>query len=154
MMDVALTLMSSTVVDHALTGNAPRPRGNAANSRSPSAGTFPTADGLLSLGVNEPAQFARLARALDRNEWLDDPRFATPAARDAHRGALVAAIERALAARTAAQWEANLLANGVPVARVATLPEALSASARGGRPHPLTADGHPSAGRPFRIHPD
>ncbi|MGR3539815.1 MAG: CaiB/BaiF CoA transferase family protein [Hasllibacter sp.] len=151
MMDVALTLMSSMVVDYALTGHAPRPRGNAANSRSPSAGTFPTADGLLSLGVNEAAQFERLAVALDRARWLDDPRFADAAAREAHRAALSEEIAAALAGRSAAAWEDHLLAAAVPAARVATLPEALEGRTTGGRPHPIERGSEPSAGRPFIV---
>ena len=151
MMDVALTLMSSTVVDYALTSNAPRPRGNEANSRSPSSGTFPTADGLLSLGVNEEAQFGRLAHALDRSAWLDDPRFATAPARDANRAALGSAIEAALAPRTAAEWEAHLLAAGVPAARVSTLPEALAACEANGRAYPVDSSGTPSGGRAFTV---
>lgn len=154
MMDVALTLMSSTVVDHLMTGHVPRPRGNAANSRSPSAGSFPTADGMLSLGVNEAAQFARLAVALDRQAWLADPRFATPDARDMHREALGAAITEALARRGAADWERRLLARGVPCARVASLPEALEAAESRGRPYPRTIDGHPSAGLVVRFGPN
>ena len=152
MMDVALTLMSSTVVDYTLTGNAPRPRGNEANSRSPSAGTFPTADGLLSLGVNEEAQFERLAHALDRQDWLSDGRFAVPTARDANRAALSQAIEAALAERSAEEWEAHLLASGVPSARVATLPEALAKCEVGGRPHPNEGDGLATGGSGFIIH--
>ena len=153
MMDVALTLMSSTVVDHLLTGHVPRPRGNAANSRSPSAGTFPTAEGLLSLGVNEEAQFVRLAGALGRDAWLTDPRFANGGARDANRDALSEALTEALAARTASEWEARLLERGVPCARVATLPEALAAAAERGRAHPEIVEGHPSAGSAVRIGP-
>ncbi len=151
MMDVALSLMSSTVVDYALTGTAPRPRGNAANSRSPSAGTFPTADGLISLGVNEEAQFVRLARALGREGWLADGRFATPADRTANRNLLGSEIESVLAERTAAHWEAHLLAHGVPAARVATLPEALDAVAAAGRAYPVAVGKRASAGRAFRI---
>ena len=152
MMDVALTLISSTVVDYALTGNAPRPRGNEANSRSPSSGTFPTADGLLSLGVNEAAQFERLACALDRRTWLTDPRFAGPSARDANRAALGQAIAAALAERSAAEWEDHLLANGVPSARVATLPEALARCEGRGRPFTSDVDGLPTGGSGFTIH--
>ena len=151
MMDVALTLMSSTAVDYALTGNVPFPRGNAANSRSPSAGTFQTADGMLSLGVNEEAQFRRLAQALDHPEWLGDPAFATAAARDRNRAALGDAIEAALRSRSAAEWEGHLVSNGVPAARVATLPEALAASEAFKRPHTVDVGGRPSAGRPFLI---
>ena len=151
MMDVALTLMSSTVVDYALTGNEPRARGNAANSRSPSAGTFPTADGLLSLGVNEEAQFERLAHALGRKDWLSDVRFADRVARDANRTALGEAIEMALAERSAEGWEVHLLASGVPSARVATLPEALARCRAGGRPHTKEEDGLPRGGSGFTI---
>lgn len=152
MMDVALTLASSTAVDYALTGNTPKRRGNGANSRSPSAGTFETADGLLSLGVNEEAQFARLARTLDRDEWLADPHYTTARARDRHRAELGEAIAEALRVRSAAEWEAILLNNGVPAACVRTLPEALDAAEAGGRPHLIPhASGHPGAGMPFRI---
>ena len=152
MMDVALVLMSSTVVDHALTGHVPTPRGNAANSRSPSAGTFPTAGGLLSLGVNEEAQFERLARALGCEDWLSDPRFRDGPARDAHRTELSAAIEAALAGRSAAEWEELLLGAGVPAARVATMPEALATCRAAGRPHGVSVDGRPGAGRAFLVH--
>lgn len=151
MMDVALTLMSSTAVDYALTGNAPRPRGNAANSRSPSAGTFPCREGLLSLGVNEEAQFTHLAHTLDRTDWLADERFATAAARDEHRGALCEAITDALTTRTASDWETRLLKAGVPAARIKTLPEALEDQANGGRSHLLKEDGRASAGRAFGV---
>ena len=153
MMDVALSLMSSTVVDHLLTGHVPRPRGNAANSRAPAAGSFPTAEGLLSLGVNEAAQFDRLATALGRDGWRADPRFATAEARDRNRDALSAAIADALAVRPASEWEPHLLAHGVPCARVATLPEALRAAEARGRPHPETVDGRPSAGAAVRVDP-
>lgn len=149
MMDTALTLMSSTAVDYALTGNVPKARGNQANSRSPSAGTFACREGLLSLGASEEAQFARLAEALDRAGWLTDPRFATPAARNRNREALSRDIEEALAWDTAAAWEAHLLSRGVPAARVATLPEALEACERHGRPHLAGTHATVRGGRPF-----
>ena len=151
MMDTALTLMSSTAVDYALTGHEPRRRGNGANSRSPSAGTFPCASGQISLGVNETAQFDRLAHALGRPDWLEDARFATPAARDANRDALGAAIEAALGARDAANWERRLHAAGVPAAMLRTLPEALAAGVAGGRPFLMDAGGVPAPRPPVGI---
>jgi len=113
------------VADYRLAGNPPRARGNAANSRGPAAGSFATAEGTLSLGVNEPSQFDALARACGRPDWLQDARFATPDARRDHGQALVAELEAVLLERTAAQWERTLATAGVPVAIVATLPEAL-----------------------------
>ncbi len=128
MLETALTLMSSVVTDHLLTGNEPMPRGNGANSRSPSAGTFPCREGLISLGVNEEAQFRALAGALGRDAWLTDPRFRSQDARDRNADHLAREISDALAAASAAEWEPRLLAAGVPAARVRTLPEALRSS--------------------------
>lgn len=125
MLETAFTLMSSTVTDYLLTGNAPQPRGNAANSRSPSAGTFPCKTGLLSLGVNEQAQFVALAHVLQRPEWLTDQRFADRSARDKHGDELATELSDCLMLRDADDWETAMLAAGVPAARVRTLPEAL-----------------------------
>ena len=153
MLETAFTLMSSTITDHLLTGHDPQPRGNAANSRSPSSGTFPCKEGLLSLGVNEEAQFAALARGLNRPNWLKDPRFASRDARDANARAMSYEIEAALETSTAAEWEARLLAASVPAARVRTLPEALvlpDVASRGFLRDPGT--GTPAVpGLPFRL---
>ena len=151
MLDTAFALVASTAVDHALTGNVPAPRGNAANSRSPSSGTFACREGLLSLGVNEEAQFRALARALDRERWLHDGRFAEADARDRHKAALADELAGALAAATAAEWEERLLAAGVPAARVRTLPEALDRAATDGRPFLDAGSGTPSPHLPLRM---
>ena len=154
MMDVAFTLMSSTIVDHALTGNAPTRRGNAANSRSPSSGVFPCKTGHLSLGVNEAAQFARLARALGKPQWLDDPRFATPDARHDNGPALGDAIASVLMTRDAEAWERLLLKAGVPAAQLREVPDAVAAAQAAGRGFLLDADGTPVPAAPVRFGAD
>ena len=151
MLDTAFTLMSSTIVDHALTGHEPRRRGNDANSRSPSAGTFDCFEGQLSLGVNEEAQFARLADALDRTWWLADARFAKSRERERHREVLGEEIERALHSRTADEWERHLLAAGVPAATVRSLPDAVAASSKSGRPFLFSTEGGVSPTPPARL---
>lgn len=125
MLETGLSLMSSTVTDYLKTGNAPQRRGNLANSRSPGAGSFPCAEGILSLGVNEESHFVRLAGAVGRDDWLTDPRFAERTDRKANAAALVEEIEAALATRSATDWEAILQDAGVPCARLRSLPEAL-----------------------------
>ncbi|WP_299401944.1 CaiB/BaiF CoA-transferase family protein [uncultured Roseobacter sp.] len=125
MLETAFSLMSSTITDYHLTGNAPGPRGNAANSRSPSSGVFACAEGKISLGVNEEAQFRALASALNRPNWLTDPRFADPVTRDVHKADLGKAISDILCTRSAHEWERILMAAGVPCARLRSLPEAL-----------------------------
>ncbi len=125
MLETAMTLMSSAVTDYLATGNAPKQRGNAANSRSPAAGSFPTKDGLISLGINEEHQFKALADVLGKPQWKDDTRYVNRAARMENADALEAELLAALGERTAVEWETAMLAGGVPAARVRTLPEAL-----------------------------
>ncbi|MEM8803987.1 MAG: CoA transferase [Pseudomonadota bacterium] len=126
MLETGLSLMSSTVTDYLRTGNAPQRRGNLANSRSPGAGTFPCKTGMMSLGVNEEAHFRNLASAMDRTDWLDDPRFETRASRQVHAEILVGEIEGELLKDTAENWEPILQNAGVPCARLRSLPEALT----------------------------
>lgn len=126
MLETGLSLMSSSVTDYLKTGNPPKRRGNLANSRSPGAGSFPCAEGVISLGVNEESHFLSLARALGREDWLSDPRFAQSAARKANAAEFAAQIETELAQKTAQDWELILQSAGVPAARLRSLPEALA----------------------------
>lgn len=126
MLETGLSLMSSTVTDFLKTGNAPQRRGNLANSRSPGAGSFPCAEGVISLGVNEESHFVSLAKALGREDWLSDDRFVARDARKANADQLAAGIEVELAKKSAHDWEEILQSGGVPAARLRSMPEALA----------------------------
>lgn len=153
MLETAYTLMSSTITDFMATGHAPKPRGNAANSRSPGAGSFPCKEGVLSLGVNEESQFRALAKGLGRDTWLTDSRFAERPVRARNSALLEAEIQDALLAKTADAWERHLTQMGIPVAKIRTLPESLE------QPHTVAraylhvddASGITVPGLPFRI---
>ncbi|MEO0944204.1 MAG: CoA transferase [Pseudomonadota bacterium] len=152
MLETGLSLMSSTVTDYLRTGNAPQRRGNLANSRSPGAGTFPCKSGMMSLGVNEEAHFRNLASAMDRTDWLDDPRFETRAARQVHSEVLVGEIEQELLKDTAENWEPILQSAGVPCARLRSLPEALASEQVQSRAFVhMLEDGTAVPTLPFRI---
>lgn len=118
MLETAYTLMSSTITDFKATCHEPAPRGNAANSRSPGAGSFPCKEGVLSLGVNEESQFRALAKGLDRVDWLTDKRFADRDARARNSAKLEDGIVDALSRKTADEWETHLIGFGVPVAKI------------------------------------
>lgn len=126
MLETGLSLMSSSVTDYLKTGNAPKRRGNLANSRSPGAGSFPCKEGVMSLGVNEESHFVSLAGALGREDWLTDSRYSQRDARKKYASELALEIEAELAAKTAPEWEPILQSAGVPSARLRGLPEALS----------------------------
>ena len=152
MLETGLTLMSSSVTDYLRTGNAPKRRGNLANSRSPGAGSFPCKEGVMSLGVNEESHFVSLAGALNREDWLTDPRFTERDTRKIHAADLAEEIEAELARKTAIEWEPILQSAGVPSARLRTLPEALESPQLQTRGFvQKTPDGIEVPTLPFRI---
>jgi crotonobetainyl-CoA:carnitine CoA-transferase CaiB-like acyl-CoA transferase len=83
--------------------------------------TLRTADRPIAVAVGNDAQFARLAALVLGG--APDPRFATNRSRVRHREELVAALEAALAGRTAAEWIAELGAAGIACGPVNTVPE-------------------------------
>ncbi len=152
MLETGLSLMSSSVTDYLKTGNAPKRRGNLANSRSPGAGSFPCREGVMSLGVNEESHFKSLASALGRPDWLTDSRFEQRAARNKNASALTEEIESELKKKTATEWEPILQSAGVPSARLRSLPEALSSPQVKHRGFVQTTDDGVSVPTlPFRI---
>lgn len=126
MLDSALLLMASHMTLTATTGRPPKAAGNEAFSGSPASGVFETADGLIALAANNERQFPRLAHALGRPDFLEDARFADPAARKAHGTAFREALSAVFLADTAANWEDRMAAADVPAARVRDLGETMA----------------------------
>ena len=81
---------------------------------------FATQDGYMMIGAATQELWERCARALERADWLDDPRFRRNADRLRHREVLEKEIERVLSTRPTAHWVAALDAAGVPSGPVAT----------------------------------
>lgn len=85
--------------------------------------TLATRDERIAVAVGTDRQFALLATAIGRPELATDERFATNPARVAYRTELIDALEGALAGRGRDAWLVDLVAAGVPVAPVNTIPE-------------------------------
>ncbi len=104
-------------------GMVPGPAGRSHRLGSPY-GAFRTQDGLLVIGAGTQPNWERLCRALGREAWIADPRFATSLQRIAHKDELATAIEDVLETRSSAHWEAQLLAAGVPCGPVQSIDRA------------------------------
>ncbi|HVT00370.1 MAG TPA: CoA transferase [Solirubrobacterales bacterium] len=102
---------------YTVAGVVPERLGNRHPSISPYE-VYPTAAGELVLAVGNDRQFAALCEALAVPDLAADPRFATNPVRVENRDALGAVLERALAARPAAEWSAELTARRVPAGTV------------------------------------
>jgi len=95
---------------------------------------FPTAKGWLTLFITHDRFWQTFCKEVGQTAWTTDPRFATMAARRAHREEVVAAITGVLRTAPAAQWVRRLAPLGVVVSEVGTLNDALNsdiAAARG-----------------------
>lgn len=80
-----------------------------------------TNDGHLALMATSERQFPGLCAALGRTDWLDDPRFATLADREANAAVLGELIGAAVEGRDGAELRDALLAHDVPCAVVNTV---------------------------------
>jgi crotonobetainyl-CoA:carnitine CoA-transferase CaiB-like acyl-CoA transferase len=76
------------------------------------------ADGELVIAVGNDRQFGALCGALGAPGLARDPRFQTNSARVANRVALIEALERALARRSAGEWASALTEARVPAGQV------------------------------------
>jgi crotonobetainyl-CoA:carnitine CoA-transferase CaiB-like acyl-CoA transferase len=126
------------------TGESPGPGGSAHHLSAPYQ-AFRAADGWLTIGGANQANWERTVRVLGAPEWLADPRFKTNADRMANLEVLVAAMNARLKTRPVGEWVRLLEGEGVPcgpinsIADMAADPQAL---ARG----MVVELDHPSAG--------
>ena len=113
---------------------------------------YQTKDGYMSVAVMGDHEWTALSRAVDRPEWLEDPRFATPELRDHNIDDRLSLIQDVLADRTTAEWLERLEAAGVPCAPVLARSQLMA--------HPQIAASdiivetdHPDAGRLRQARP-
>jgi crotonobetainyl-CoA:carnitine CoA-transferase CaiB-like acyl-CoA transferase len=146
----ALASLVNQASSYLCTGRPPRAMGNRHPSITPYE-TLATADRPLVVAVGNHGQFARLCRVLGLSEAADDPRFATNADRVTNRDALATLLERALAARGAADWVRLLADAGVPCGLVNDVGEAFSLAERLGLDPVADAGGVPQVANPIRL---
>ena len=81
---------------------------------------YETATTYISAAVQSNKEWEALTRAVDKPEWLEDPRFKTPALRQRNIDDRLAMTQGVLLTRSAAAWLERLTAAGVPCAPVLT----------------------------------
>ena len=114
MLESCMTLMGLNYYNYLATERV-RPRvGPNPLAQQGSAGTFPTTDGTLLVNAHTPRLFKRMAKALGREDILEDERFATDAAAFENRAALRQLFAAHFSTETAAHWDALLTAAGIP----------------------------------------
>ena len=79
---------------------------------------FETADGYITAAAVSDKEWQGMTRALERPEWLEDPRFSTPASRVKYADVRLEMTAEVLKERTSAEWLERLDAEQVPSAPV------------------------------------
>jgi crotonobetainyl-CoA:carnitine CoA-transferase CaiB-like acyl-CoA transferase len=109
-------LWPSDMGDQTLVGDEPATQEKASATDL----VYETSDGWITVAVQTNAQWIALTQALDKPEWLDDPRFKTPALRQRNVEARLALTQEALRGGSSQHWLARLTEAGVPCAPVLT----------------------------------
>ncbi len=104
------------------TGTSPGPMGSAHPLNAPYQ-AFRTADGWLTLGAANQANWLRLLAVIGAPELAHDPRFVDNAARITNLEALTETLAPHFEKRTTADWLARLEAAGVPAGPVLSVGE-------------------------------
>ena len=81
---------------------------------------YATETGHISAAVQTNKEWTALTRALNKPEWLEDPRFKTPALRQKNINDRLTMTQEVLLTRPAEEWLDRLTAAGVPCAPVLT----------------------------------
>jgi crotonobetainyl-CoA:carnitine CoA-transferase CaiB-like acyl-CoA transferase len=118
--------------------------------------SFPTADGEIVVAVGSERQWLRLCAVLGIGELATDPRFASNAARVAHRDELRRLLEARFSGRASREWLDHLRAADVPagpindIAAVFSDPQVIAREMIETIPHP-TIGAIRMPGIPFKL---
>jgi len=81
-------------------------------------GVFPTSDGFMNIAVAGEVIWQRFAKALGREDWIEDARYKTAPDRSKNREALNAEIAGITATQPTAHWIDMLIDAGVPAGEI------------------------------------
>ena len=121
--DTAAAFMGYWYTHYSRTGDQPGRQGDSWGGYAP-VGIYETADDPVYLSVMYQHLWERFCEVLDREAWLEDPRFATDDDRTANREALTAAIEAAFAEYGREELVDALVEAGIPASELKTVAEA------------------------------
>jgi len=141
MSDIALHLLGERATTYLLSGEVPVRMGSSLGTTT-ALGAYPTADGDIVIGAANDRLFRRLVEVVAPH-LVDDPAYATQAARLAHRAELDEHLAKGFATAGAQIWLDRLDAAGVPAGRIRDFPEAVARHREMSRVGFLPVDGLP-----------
>ena len=107
LLQTGVMLLSYHLMYRQFAGVNPKPQGSRHTAFAPY-GAFPAADGYLMIGISSDQAFHRLAAALGKPEWAEDPRFRTNQDRVRNIVDLESCMSAVLQSRPISHWTAVL----------------------------------------------
>jgi crotonobetainyl-CoA:carnitine CoA-transferase CaiB-like acyl-CoA transferase len=148
--DTQLAMLANQASNALISGKDPPRQGNTHPNIVPYQ-TFAAADQEIIIAVGNDRQFARLAEICGHPEWTRDERFASNAARVAHREEIVPLVSVAILQKSAAEWLGKLEAAGIPAGPINRISQALADVQAQHRHMVRTIAGVPQVGSPVRL---
>lgn len=146
MLDAATSLLMSSIPEYLQLGSTRTRRGNK-NPVSVPSHCFQCGDGrYVHITAWTDSEFVKLSKAMKMPELLEDPRFADIESRVANEVAIETIIADWMKGYDAAEVERILMAENLPAARVATIPEVAENPQLQYRGHIVEVE-HPVQGR-------
>ena len=145
MLDGQLGLLYWQIGAYLADGVVPEPTGTARRGLLPYQ-TFPTKTRDLAIAVGSDKLWRIFCPLLGIEDMMDDPRYATNAARVANRASLLARIQEVFLTKTYEEWEAILLPAGIPLGAINTLDKVVEHPQVREREMIVDCD-HPTAGK-------
>jgi formyl-CoA transferase/CoA:oxalate CoA-transferase len=145
MLEGQLSLLGSMIGAYFADGEAPAPMGTAYKALLPYQ-TFRTKTRDLALAVGSEKLWKVFCPAIGRPDLSDDPRYRSNADRVKNRDSLIATLQEVFLTRTYEEWEAVLLASGIPMGAINSIAQVIDhpqVAARGA----LVEMDHPRAGK-------
>jgi crotonobetainyl-CoA:carnitine CoA-transferase CaiB-like acyl-CoA transferase len=145
MLEGQLGLLQGTIGSYLADGVVPEPMGTAYKALLPYQ-TFQTKTKDLALAVGSDRLWRIFCPVMGLQDMMDDPRFATNAARSQNRAELIARLQEVFLNKPYEEWETLLLKHGIPVGAINTIDQVVEhpqVKARG----MIAASDHPVAGK-------
>jgi crotonobetainyl-CoA:carnitine CoA-transferase CaiB-like acyl-CoA transferase len=150
MLDSMISAMASNFANFEGTGVVPGPMGTRFGTIVPYRG-FPTADRAIVIAVASTKLWPDFCRAVDREEWIEHPDYATNALRVKNREVLEGMISDLFRTAPSAVWIDRISARGIPCAPERTLDEVMADPQTNVREMFPEIDGFRVTGTPVKL---
>lgn len=120
LLDSLVGSMSYIASNYLISGNPPKRFGNAHPNIVPYQ-AFAARDGYFAFAAGNDLQWGRFCKAIDRQDWARDERFALNPNRVKHREVLIGMLDELFATRTVEEWLKICEEAAVPAAAVKTI---------------------------------